>query len=148
MQIYRISTLFSGLVERVNEMRYANRQNAFDREAAHEAILNRINTNLPNPNPPERDLENNRGENADPLDVINGDEQDPDPLHQAGNNEDMLLGGAGENDDMLLGGLEKTRTCCWAELEKDPNNVRPSTQMRFATKFSNKHKLRQFLSFL
>ena len=102
MQIYRISTLFSGLVERVNEMRYANRQNAFDREAAHEAILNRINANLPNP--PERDLENNRGENADPLDVINGDEQDPDPLHQAGNNEDMLLGGAGENDDMLLGG--------------------------------------------
>ena len=61
MQIYRISTLFSGLVERVNEMRYANRQNAFDREAAHEAILNRINANLPNPNTPERDLENNRG---------------------------------------------------------------------------------------
>ena len=49
MQIYRISTLFSGLVERV--MRYANRQNAFDREAAHEAILKRINANLPNPNP-------------------------------------------------------------------------------------------------
>ena len=107
MQIYRISTLFSGLVERINEMRYANRQNAFDREAAHEAILNRINANLPNPNPPERDLENNRGENADPLDVINGDEQDPGPLHQAGNNEDMLLGGAGENEDMLLGGARE-----------------------------------------
>jgi hypothetical protein len=60
MPIYRISTLFSGLVERVNEMRYANRQNAFDREAAHEAIQNRINANLPNPKPPERDLENNR----------------------------------------------------------------------------------------
>ena len=107
MQIYRISTLFSGLVERVNEMRYANRKNAFDREAAHEAILNRINANLPNRNPPERDLEINRGENADPLDVINGDEQDPDPLHQAGNNEDMLLGGAGENEDMLLGGARE-----------------------------------------
>ena len=107
IQIYRISTLFSGLVERVNEMRYANRQNAFDREAAHEAILNRINANLPNPNPPERDLENNRGENADPLDVINGDEQDPDPLHHTGNNEDMLLGGAGENEDMLLGGARE-----------------------------------------
>jgi hypothetical protein len=86
-------------------MRYANRQNAFDREAAHEAILNRINANLPNPT--ERDLGNNRGENADPLDVINGDEQDPDPLHQAGKNEDMLLGGAGENDDMLLGGARE-----------------------------------------
>ena len=60
--------------------------------------------NLPNPNPPERDLENNRGQNADPLDVINGDEQDPNPLHQAGNNEDMLLCGAGDNDDLLLGG--------------------------------------------
>ena len=26
----------------------------------------------------------------------NGEEQDPDPLDQAGKNEDMLLGGAGQ----------------------------------------------------
>ncbi len=76
-------------------MRYADQQNAFDRVAAHEAIVNRINANQPNPNPPERDL-HNLEENPDPLDGINGGEQDPDPLDQPGENEDMLLGGAGE----------------------------------------------------
>ena len=34
-------------------MRYADRQNVFDRVAAYEAIV-RINANQPNPNPPEK----------------------------------------------------------------------------------------------
>ena len=32
----------SSLVDRVNEMRYANRLNAFEREAVHSAIQNRV----------------------------------------------------------------------------------------------------------
>ena len=37
-----VCILYSGLVDRVNEMRYANRLNAFEREAAHAAIRNRV----------------------------------------------------------------------------------------------------------
>ena len=76
-------------------MRYANWQNAFDREAAHEAIVNRINVNLRNSIPsPERD---NQQENVNPLQEINGEERNPEPVEQvADENEGMLLGGAGE----------------------------------------------------
>ena len=74
-------------------MRYANRQNAFDREAAHGAIVNRINANLRNPSP-ERD---NLQENANPLDEINVEERNPEPIDQVPDeNEGMLLGEAAE----------------------------------------------------
>ena len=74
-------------------MRYANRQNAFDREAAHGAIVNRINANLRNPSP-ERD---NLQENANPLDEINVEERNPELIDQVPDeNEGMLPDGAGE----------------------------------------------------
>ena len=77
-------------------MRYANRENAFDREAAHEAIVNRINANLRNPiQNPERG--NNIDEIVNPLHRINGEERNPEPVDQvAYENESMLPDGAGE----------------------------------------------------
>ena len=95
--IHHISKLFSGLLERFNEMRYAGRQNAFDREAAHGALLNRINANPPNPDP-NAERGNNLHENQDLVNGMNGEGQNPnqDPLDHADENEDMLLGGAEE----------------------------------------------------
>ena len=106
-------------------MRYAGRQNAFDREAAHGALLNRINANPPNPDP-NAERGNNLHENQDPVNGMNGEGQNPnqDPLDHADENEDMLLGGAEE---------------------RRQHHAR-MMQMRFAKKFFSKHRPRQFLS--
>ena len=56
-------------------------------------ILNRINANPPNPDP-NAERGNNLHKNQDPVNGMNGEEQNPNPDHldHADENEDMLLG--------------------------------------------------------